>query len=662
MYPVSAAFLQAVKANTRRYYWTGRITTKTGTIYDFDQDDIVKGSGYLSSQCCGSTEIELGTVYSAEMGVSLFSNINRYTLEDALVTLTYHLKISDSRSPSDLDLNYDQTVETDGIYEAIPMGIFEVSEANRKAKCLEIKAYDYMVRFEKDFPAQESIGNAYDFMALCSSACNVALAQDRGTIEAMPNGSTDLSIYTDNDIETYRDVLYYVGQVLGGFFVINRSGELELRKYGNTPVLLVERRHRFTSSFSDFITRYTAVSSTNMITEIAEYYALDPDDGLTMNLGVNPLLQFGLEETRQQLCTNILNDLSVINYVPFDSDTIGNPALDVGDILSFSGGQADVTKYACITSNSIKIGGRQSIKCVGKNPRLAQSKSKNDKNITGLLSQIEGNKEAGKLGIHTFTNATAFTVANVDTKIISIEFATTEANHAQFFGQIIVDVTANPVTKTATASGNIVIPSVDVNSLPVEAAVSEEPGGGESEENDPEEETEVIGTTEEQSISVSLPISWTEDGHADVIFSFEFNNQMIPVHYPQENWHSGRHTILLYYPIENVVANYTNTFNVYMRCSGGTAAVDAGFCIASISGQSMAAAPAWDGRIDIEEEIERFLIGDGSQTGRLRVKTFTENDVWEIKEIVKRFYSDVKNGRSSIGGFAMPVDVPGSNS
>ena len=66
---------------------------------------------------------------------------------------------------------------------------------------------------------------------------------------------------------------------------------------------------------------------------MAEYYALDPDDGLTMNLGVNPLLQFGLEETRRQLCTNILNDLAVVNYVPFDSDTIGNPALDVGDDL-----------------------------------------------------------------------------------------------------------------------------------------------------------------------------------------------------------------------------------------------------------------------------------------------------------------------------------------
>ena len=624
MYPVSQAFLNAVKANTRKYYWTGRITTTAGTVYNFDQEDMVKGSGYITSQCCGSTEIELGTVYAAEMGISLFSEINRYTLEDAIVELFYHLQIAG------------------GTYETIPVGIFEVSEANRKAKCLEIKAYDFMVRFEKAFTSLESIGNAYDFMVLCSTACNVSLAQSRAEIEALPNGTENLSIYSDNDIETYRDVLFYVGQVLGGFFVINRAGELELRKYGNTPVLVVERMHRFTSSFSDFITRYTAVSSTNLRTRIAEYYALDPDDGLTMNLGVNPLLQFGLEETRRQLCENILNDLSMVNYVPFDSDTIGNPALDVGDILSFTGGQADSTKYACITSNSIKIGGRQSIKCVGKNPKLSQAKSKNDKNISGLLAQIE----AGKIGIHTFTNASAFTVQNVDTKIISIEFATTEANHAQFFGQVIVDITADQVTKTATASGDVVIPPVSVD---------------EPEPLDPDE-PEVIGNTEEQTISVSLPVTWTEDGHADVIFTFEFNNQMIPVHYPQENWHSGRHTILLYYPIENVVPNYTNTFNVYMRCSGGTALVDTGFCIASISGQSMGASAAWDGRIDIEEYVDLFVIGNGTNPERLQVKAFTESQAWEIKETVKRFYSDVKSGRTAVGGFAMPVDVPGSNS
>ena len=646
MFPVSAAFLNAVKANTRKYYWTGRITTTAGTVISFDQEDMVKGSGYITSQCCGSTEIELGTVYAAEMGISLFSEINRYTLEDAIVELFYHLKISDSRNTNDLDADYDQAVESDGIYETIPMGIFEVSEANRRAKSLEIKAYDYMVRFEKNFTALESIGNAYDFMTLCATACSVDLAQDRETIEALPNGSENLSIYTDNDIETYRDVLFYVGQVLGGFFVINRVGELELRKYSDLAVLTVERQHRFTSSFSDFITRYTAVSSTNLRAQIAEYYHLDPDDGLTMNLGVNPLLQFGLDETRRELCENILNDLSVVNYVPFDSDTIGNPALDVGDILSFSGGQADATKIACITSNSIRIGGRQSIKCVGKNPRLSQAKSKNDKNISGLLAQIE----AGKIGIHTFTNASAFTVTDQDTKIISIEFATTESNHAQFFGQVIVNVTANAVTRTATASGNIVIPSVDVNGLPEESATEEE------QEDNTEGEAEVIGSTEEQTVAVSLPVSWSEDGQAVITFTFEFNDEMINVHQPVETWHSGKHTILLYYPIENVIANYTNTFNVYMRVSGGSGTVDTGWCVASVSGQSMGASAAWDGTITIEEYISK-----GNISGGLQMISVSDQVQFEIDELVQRSYSDVLVGRKSLGAFAMPVDVTGSN-
>ena len=54
-------------------------------------------------------------------------------------------------------------------------------------------------------------------------------------IEALPNGSELLSIYPENDIETYRDVLYFTAQVLGGFFCINREGRLEFRQYGNDP-------------------------------------------------------------------------------------------------------------------------------------------------------------------------------------------------------------------------------------------------------------------------------------------------------------------------------------------------------------------------------------------------------------------------------------------
>lgn len=608
MYPVSDVFLQAVQENTRKYYWTGKITTKTGQVHEFGYEDIVKGSGYISCQCCGSTEIELGTVYAAEMGITLFSQIDRYTLEDAKVELFYHLQIED------------------GSYEQIPMGIYEVSEANRLAKCLELKAYDYMLRFEKDFNGFETVGTAYDFLSLCCKSCQVEMAQTQEEISIMPNADVTLSIYPENDIETYRDVLYFTAQVLGCFCCINREGKLELRKYMTVPILQVERRHRFSSSFSDFVTRYTAVSSTNLRTQIAEYYPLETDDGLTMNLGVNPLLQFGLEETRKQLCENILQDLSAVEYVPFDSDTIGNPALDLGDVLTFAGGQADETKSACITSIQLKIGGKQNLKCVGKNPRLAQAKSKNDKNISGLLNQIE----AGKIGIHTFTNASAFSVADTDTKIISIEFATSEETHVQFFGQVIVDVAANPVEQSAAAKGSIVIPnSTDTSEGTVEG---ETPAG--------------------TSIEVELPVIWNEDGKAEAYVTFELNDEVIEPHHPQESFHSGKHTMSLYYPIDKVVPQYTNTFNVYLRITNGAGNIDAGDCIASVSGQAMAAAPAWDGKITIEETTGAFRIGGG-----LTSRGWNETIKIETMELVIRSYSDTMAGRTMIGAFGRPVEL-----
>ena len=631
MYPVSEAFLRAVQENTRRYYWTGKITTKGGAVYPFGYEDIVKGSGYVSAQCCGSAEIELGTVYAAEMGVTLFSQIDRYTLDGARVELSYHLRVAD------------------GSFEEVPMGIFEVSEANRTAHCLELKAYDYMLRFEKSFNGFESVGNAWAFLELCCKSCGVEMENTRAEIEGMPNGRELLSIYPENDIGTYRDVLFFVGQVLGGFFCINRRGRLELRKYGAEPVTEVQGRHRFSSSFSDFITRYTAVSSTNLRTQTAEYYALETDDGLTMNLGVNPLLQFGLEETRRQLCRNILDDLSVVNYVPFDSSTIGNPALDLGDVLTFSGGQADGEQVTCITSLRCRIGGRQSLKCVGKNPRLAQAKSKNDKNISGLLNQIE----AGKVGIHTFTNASAYVVAEDRVRVISIEFAAKEETHVQFFGQAVVDVRAVQVERRACASGSIVVP------VPVAGTGGGTGGGvavgavsGDGEEAGSAGDDGGTGeSTEDVTVEVELPVIWTEDGQAVVYVTYELNDSEILAHRPVETWGSGRHILSLYYPIDNLVPNITNTFNVYLRMEGGTGEIETGGCIASISGQGMAAAAAWDGTVTVEESVGRFALGGG-----LGMKVFAGDMGIETMELVQRSYGD-SMGKVLIGAFGKPFEI-----
>jgi len=36
-----------------------------GEVYEFGQEDMVRGSGYISSQCRDNSEIELGTMYTA---------------------------------------------------------------------------------------------------------------------------------------------------------------------------------------------------------------------------------------------------------------------------------------------------------------------------------------------------------------------------------------------------------------------------------------------------------------------------------------------------------------------------------------------------------------------------------------------------------------------
>ena len=227
---------------------------------------------------------------------------------------------------------------------------------------------------------------------------------------------------------------------------------------------------------------------------------------------------------------------------------------------------------------------------MGKNPRLAQAKSRNDKNISGLLNQIEDNAKTGKIGIHTFTNASAHEIGQTKVKLISIQFASSEENHMQFFAQVVVDVAADPVERSAEASGTVVIPFPGGSGSGTGSA-DDTSGGADA----------GSGSGSEVSVDVSLPVKWQEDGQAVCHVVFEFNNEEIMEHCPVETWHSGKHILSLYYPIEKIVANYTNTFNVYLWMENGSGTVDVGDCIASVSGQAMAAGEAWDGKLEVED-------------------------------------------------------------
>lgn len=558
MFPVSDEYKQMIKEPSRYFYWTGTIVTKAGKEYSFTNEDIVKGSGYITRQCSGSSEIELGTVYAAELGISLFSDVDRYTLEEACITIDFHLQLAD------------------GSIETVPMGVFYVAEANRNIKTIELKAYDAMLNLDKDFNKGLSSAYPYDFLTHLSKACKVELAQTQEEIEALINGTELFGIYQENDIESWRDFLYYLAQALGCFATIDRYGKLLLVPYINTPSRIFESKHRFSSSFSDFVTRYTAISSTNKKTEKAEYYAKDPDDGLTMNLGVNPLLQFGLEETRKRILNGVLDAICIVEYVPFDSDTIGDPALDLGDVIQFTGGNADETKNSAITSINTKINGKQSIKCVGKNPRLAEAKSKNDKNITGLINSISETK----LSVYTYTNALAFDVDEEKIRIVNMEFASGDETNAEFHAQCILQVTSNPDERNVKAETEIDIDSIDDE-----------------------------GKKIEKKKVISFPISWNEDGKSEITVFYILDGHEVEEFHPKESWLSGNHLLTMYYPIIELEANQLHTFEVWVSLKNGKAHIDDQDIMATITGQGLGVQDRWDGRITADDTMPLITFG-----------------------------------------------------
>ncbi len=63
-----------------------------------------------------------------------------------------------------------------------------------------------------------------------------------------------------------------------------------------------------------------------------------------------------------------------------------------------------------------------------------------------------------------------------------------------------------------------------------------------------------------------------------------------------------------------------------------------------VSGQSMGASAAWDGKIEIEEYIQRFSIG-GISAGSMKLKTLSETMDARLIDIMYKDYTDSLNGK-----------------
>ena len=525
MYEVSDAFREAMKRPVQHFRLRGQVIVGLRSFY-FTEDNIQKKSFNISNQCSGNELVEIGTVYTAELSATfLRMNLPRYSLKGARIIPRLELLTSEG-------------------YEPVPLGVFLISEANWTTWGVEITAYDNMSKFDKAVYLNASQGTIFDFLSLACNTCGVELGMDQFDVQDLPNGRESLAIYQDNDIETWRDLVSWCAQTTGTFATMDRAGKLVLRKYGTEPVDTIDDYHRYTGAkFSDFETRYTGLSIVNMAAKTTQYYGLPVDDGLTYNLGSNPLIQYGLEETLTAQRTAILDAIAVIKYVPMEVDMIGSPAYDLGDVIVFSEGVADAEKISCVTKYDWTYGGTYTVTGVGQNPALASARSKTDKDITGLLSAT--NEDV--IHYYDYINAEEYHIGDGDkAEIIVFHYITTKATHIDFHAEIKYYLETS-----------------------------------ETDDEDAREYTENDGI-----LKVTYYLSGDE----------------ITEYHPIETVLDGDHLLHLLFTWQSS-ANVVGTFTVELELNGGEIWIEQSAARGYIAGQGLVGDDAWDGTVRIEEEV-----------------------------------------------------------
>lgn len=434
MYSTSATFKTKIKEKIRQFRWSG--TINTATPISFADSNII--SGELVRSISGES-LEIGTVYASQLTMEVdLPSVSRYELYGVTMNL------------------YCQLV---GASDVIPMGIFTITEALQQASKITITAYDAMIKFDDvTFSAalNNSIQSPYAWLSQMCAACGVTLGSTQASIEALPNGNRKTG-FADSvaDASTWRDVLGYLATYLGGFSYIGRDGELYIGTYGSISADTVPANFRMTSNLSDFRTTYDGIYATDKEEGLQEYVSNTNTGGIVLDIGVNPFLQFTKQENRLEAMQEIIDAWDGIYYVPFSSEMPLVPSYDPGDVLTFTGNQADIYDYGAITEITYTIGGNMTVVCSGDNPKLAEAQDRFTKTIAGLASEYSNGQEIGGKNfwlLHT-ENTSQVSVGSTRTQVAEIEF--NQITDVQRIG--LMFSASGDLSETATAKIEITI-------------------------------------------------------------------------------------------------------------------------------------------------------------------------------------------------------------
>ena len=172
IYSVSDAYKTAIRARTRTDRVTGTLTLTNGTVLDLDAADLMSGSLTLDNQCVTGEELAFGCAYLGQAALNLRTDLSRHAFYGAKLLLHYGLQLPGGR------------------WETVPLGVYTVAEAERRALYVSIKAYDNILALQQKYDGTTMQGTAYALLGQIAAACGLTLGQTEAEIGALnPNAA-----------------------------------------------------------------------------------------------------------------------------------------------------------------------------------------------------------------------------------------------------------------------------------------------------------------------------------------------------------------------------------------------------------------------------------------------------------------------------------------
>lgn len=356
--PYPHFYSNVVQNQVRNVEWRGTITAD-GKTYFFEAKHIVARSGQIINEIAGS-KMEIGTAYASELDISLYIDdigVPRDKIYGAKIAIKC-------------------TMKANGTEATIPMGVFNVVEATQKGDVCTIVAYDNMVLLDVEFPVSQGRLTPYGWLKQWGEECGFSLGQMEAQVRSLPNGIYGLTMNWMDDKSTYRDALSQLAAATGCSAHFNRLGNLVLMPLTNSvSVATLRANDRYGSDIS-----HTQWSPSCFYVRNAESGDITSAGSgqLAFDLGENAFLQWPgyiynpayeppqINFPVQRLVQNIYYNSNALTVVPVDAEIPLDPCLDLFDIITLTGGQANNTK-TLITSITHTIGGGTKINCAGSN-------------------------------------------------------------------------------------------------------------------------------------------------------------------------------------------------------------------------------------------------------------------------------------------------------